>query len=75
MSKVRTDEQPVPEHSRAAEFQTKIEPHGNVAQVHAKTVKHSYETALNVQADNHEAGNDARGTKVGAPDQSESPEK
>ncbi len=75
MSKIRTEEQPAPEHTHAAEFQKKIEPHAKAAQVHAKTVQHSYETALNVQPDDSGEADTARGTEVGAPDNTELPQK
>ncbi len=68
MSKIRTEEQPVPEHTHAAEFQKKIEPNAKAAQIHAKTVQHSYETALNVQRDDNDVADAARGTEVGSPE-------
>jgi hypothetical protein len=68
MSKIRTEEQPAPEHTHAVEFEKKIEPNAKAAQVHANTLKHSYESALNVRPDDADSGDTARGTEVGKPD-------
>jgi hypothetical protein len=69
MSKVRTNEQPAPEHTHATEFKNKVEAGAKAAQVHAEVVKHSYESALNVESDDAPDADDedARGTEVGAP--------
>lgn len=75
MSKIRTEEQASPEHTHATEFQKKIEPNAKAAQVHAKAVQHSYETALDVQPDDNGVANGAKGTEVGSPGQLDSSKK
>lgn len=69
MSKVRTEVQPAPEHTKATEFHEKIEAGAKAAQVHSAVVKHSYETALNVESDDDPNADDldAKGTEIGAP--------
>lgn len=69
MSKVRIEEQPAREHTRATEFKKKIEVGAKTAQIHGEVVRHSYESALDVKPDDAPDAHDedARGTEVGAP--------
>ena len=70
MSKIRTEVQPAPEHTRKTEFEHKVAAGAKAAQVHGAVVQHSYESALNVKADDaaDAKDSDARGTEVGAPE-------
>lgn len=69
MSKIRTEERPTPEHTHATEFEKKLEPNVKAGKVHANTLRHSYETALNVRPDDGHAGEAARGAEAGKPAQ------
>ena len=73
MSKIRTTDQPAPEHTQATEFRKKIESNAKAAQVHGEALRHSYESVL--PGEDSGQADDAKGTEVGDPSQAPTADK